>query len=78
MCDLVGDAIVVLADHGASAIECLGLREVDAETSRIVARPTVYLVDGSGVVRYRYVGKTIEDRPKTALLLLGVESLTTS
>lgn len=72
---LVGDAITVLVDRDSAAIAALGLREIDEESQRVVARPSVYIVDGAGLVRYRYIGKTIQDRPKPALLLLGVESM---
>lgn len=75
MRDLVGDAITVLVDHEAAVIEAIGLREIDADSQRVVARPSVFIVDAQRTIRYRYIGKTIEDRPKIALLMLGVESI---
>lgn len=75
MRDLVGDTIEVLIDRDAVAIDALGLRELDAGTQRTVARPSTFIVDAAGNVRYCYVGRTIDDRPKAALLMLGVESL---
>jgi peroxiredoxin len=75
MCALVGDAIQILRDPDGSVIESLGLREIDVPTGRVVARPAVFVIDALGFVRYRYVSRDAEDRPKAALLLLAAESL---
>lgn len=71
---LIGEEIAVLVDDDASAIEQLGLNEFDEESGRVVARPSAFIVDANGIVRYRYIGSTFQDRPKPALLLLGAES----
>jgi peroxiredoxin len=72
---LVGDAIDVYCDPCARTIQALGLLETDGDTGRLVARPTAFVIDALGQVRYRYVSRNAEDRPKAALLLLAAESL---
>ena len=34
-----------------------------------VARPSIFIIDPKGFVRYRYIGKDAADRPKTARLV---------
>lgn len=43
---------------------------------RPVSLPAVFLVDDSGIVRYHYIGRAPEDRPRTELLLLAAEHMT--
>lgn len=75
MRDLVGDSLTILVDPGGRAIAELGLCEVDADTGKTAARPSAFLVDAQRTVRYRYIGKAADDRPKNALLMLGIETM---
>jgi peroxiredoxin len=74
---LVGDDMRIFRDPEAQIIGALGLREIDSPTGRVVSRPAVFVIDARGIVRYRYVSRDAEDRPKAALLLLAAESLHT-
>ncbi len=62
-------------DPGARQIMALGLEDTDDEVEHLIAKPSAFVVDREGIVRYRYVGRREDDRPKTALLLLAAESL---
>jgi hypothetical protein len=53
----------------------LGLEDTDPEVDHFIARPSVFIVDAEGTVRYRYLSRSPEDRPKVELLLLAVERL---
>jgi len=53
------------------------LADVEGEASRAygvwdeqgqIARPAIFVVDGSGVVRYAYVGEDFADRPGDELV----------
>ena len=67
--------LLLVSDPAARLITCLGLADGEPALSHVVARPATFIVDGDGRVRYRYVGRSPEDRPKAALLLLAVERL---
>lgn len=69
------DAIQILTDADATAIQRLGLADRDEKVDHVIARPAVFIVDSDGVVRYRYVSRSAADRPTIALLLLAAESL---
>lgn len=75
MCAELGDRLVICADPGATAIAELGLADRDDDVPHVISRPATYVVDQAGIVRYRYLGRAPEDRPRAELLLLGVESL---
>lgn len=62
-------------DPDARQITTLGLDDRDEEVMHTIARPSAFVVDDAGIVRYRYVGSREDDRPKAALLLLAAESL---
>jgi peroxiredoxin len=76
-CDLTRDDLTILSDPEATAIAAVGLSDRDEEVEHVIARPAVFVIDGAGHVRYRYVGRDPEDRPLPALLLLAIESLAT-
>lgn len=73
----VARAFPILVDETGELIEAIGL--VDPNESRRVpiALPSVFLLDGYGVVRFHYIGRGPDDRPKMELLLLAAERLTT-
>lgn len=66
--------IDVLRDPGAQWITANGLLDAE-ELSRPTALPTMFVVDASGHVRYRYLGRHAGDRPTTSLLLLAAEAV---
>lgn len=67
--------IQLYRDPEAREIVALGLEDTDNEVDHLIAKPSVFVVDRDGIVRYRYVGRREDDRPKNALLLLAAESL---
>lgn len=67
--------ILVLSDQDASVIRSYGVPDRDDSVPHVIARPSAFVIDAAGVVRYRYIGRSAEDRPRPALLLLAVESL---
>lgn len=71
----VGERMQLIADPQLTLIDCLGLRTSDAAVAHDVSLPAAFIVDRSGVVRYCYIGRSPADRPRPALLLLGVEQL---
>ena len=68
-------AIAIVSDPGAGFIMDLELTTTDPMVEHLIAQPAVFVVDDTGVVRYRYLSRSPDDRPKTALLLLAVERL---
>ncbi len=66
--------IEVLRDPDAQWIAANGLLDAE-ELSRPTALPAMFVVDASGAVRYRYLGRHAADRPTTSLLLLAAESV---
>ena len=75
MCNDLGGALNIYSDPDASAIRELGLSDRDELVDHLIARPAVFIVDADGIVRYRYVSRSPADRPTSALLALGAESL---
>ena len=71
--DATGGALEIVSDAGAGFISDLALVTSDPNADHPIAQPAVFIVDGDGVVRYRYVSRAADDRPKTALLLLAAE-----
>jgi peroxiredoxin len=68
-----GGAIDIVSDPRADFIARLGLTDSDPLVTQRIAQPAVFVIDVDGIVRYRYISRSAEDRPKTALLLLAVE-----
>jgi peroxiredoxin len=75
MCNDTGAVIEILSDPDASDIQHLVLGDSEVVIDHIIARPAVYVIDSEGVVRYRYVSRSANDRPPNALLALAAESL---
>ena len=71
--EATGGAIEIVSDRGARFITGLELVTSDPNADHPIAQPAVFIVDGDGVVRYRYVSRSADDRPKIALLLLAAE-----
>lgn len=66
---------LVLSDESLTAIDQYGVRHEDEPEGRAIARPSVFLLDRSSVVRFAFVGETAFQRPNVLLLLLALESL---
>lgn len=75
MCLDIGGAFDIYSDPAAAAICQLGISDRDEQVDHLIARPSVYVVDAEGIVRYRYISRTPADRPTSALLALAAESL---
>ena len=67
----------ILSDEGLSVIDRYGLRgPSEPETGgQPIARPSVFVLDRLGIVRFAHVGEDPLDRPTTLLILLALESL---
>jgi hypothetical protein len=75
MRDTCDGKVTAMRDPNADAIRRFGLADVDEQVPHLIARPAAFVIDAAGIVRYRYVSRTPDDRPTTALLLLAAESL---
>jgi peroxiredoxin len=66
---------VLLSDASFEAIDKYGVRNLivpDALKKRGISplpKPSAFVIDGIGIVRYKYVGKNAPDRPKNEDLL---------
>ena len=65
----------VLSDPGLSVIDRYGVRHLDEPEGRQIARPSVFIIDRRGIVRFAHVGEHNRDRPTPAALLLALQSL---
>lgn len=70
-----GLRLTLLSDEGLTAIDAYGIRWEGEPEGRAIARPSVFVVDRDGVVRFAHVGEDPLDRPTTRLILLALESL---
>jgi peroxiredoxin len=75
MCHEIGEAFPLYSDPASRVIANLGIAETDEAIDHLIARPTIFIIDAAGVIRYCYVSRDEEDRPKIDLLLLAVDSL---
>lgn len=73
----VDDTFPVLVDNNGALIRKLDLVDPFEFRPVPVSLPAVFLLDGAGVVRFHYVGRSPDDRPRTELLLLAAEHLPT-
>lgn len=67
----------VLVDEGGALIRKLDLVDPFEFRPVPVSLPAVFLLDGAGIVRFHYVGRSPDDRPRIELLLLAAEHLST-
>ena len=70
-----GLPFLVVSDAGLTAINAFGVLHDDEPDGRLIARPSVFLIDRNGTLRFAYVGEHAQDRPATGLLLLALESM---
>ena len=65
----------ILCDPGLSAIGRFDVLHEDEPEGRRIARPSLFLVDRTGILRFAYVGEDARDRPAVGTILLAIESL---
>jgi peroxiredoxin len=70
-----GIAFPLLADPTTAAIDRYGVRDPIPEAHGSVARPSLFIVDQDGIVRFAYVGQAPDDRPAPGVVLLALASL---
>lgn len=70
-----GLAFDVLSDPELTVVDRYGVRHLGEPDGRAIARPSLFLVDQAGVVRFAHVGEDADDRPSMALILLALESM---
>ena len=54
----------LLTDRDTSVIRAYGVFHENESKGRDIARPSTFVLDGEGVVVWRYVGARASDRPK--------------
>lgn len=75
MLERTDDSFPIISDGTGDLIRELDLVDPFEFRPVPVSLPAVYLIDGTGVVRFHYVGRSPDDRPRLELLLLAAESL---
>jgi peroxiredoxin len=75
MRERIESSFPLFSDTGGEAITTLDLVDPFEFKAIPVSLPAVFLIDSGGVVRFHYVGKSPDDRPRTELLLLAAERL---
>jgi len=67
----------ILSDEELTVIDRYGLRhDGEPETGfKPIARPSVFVLDRTGIVRFAHVGEDPVDRPTTRLILLALETI---
>lgn len=63
------------ADPDCLVIDAYGLRHFDEEMDKTVARPSVFILDADGIVRFAHVGEHPRDRPAVGVILLALASI---
>ena len=69
---------VLLSDTSFEGIDKYGVRDTNISDKvrergiTQLAKPAAFIIDRTGVVRYRYIGKNAPDRPKNEDLLLAL------
>lgn len=58
----------LLVDIGLKAVDVLGIR-------KDLSKPATYILDGTGAVRFAYVGESLADRPSIKALLDQLDAL---
>lgn len=58
----------LLVDIGLKAVDVLGIR-------KDLSKPATYILDGTGAIRFAYVGESLADRPSIKALLDQLDSL---
>ncbi|MBA3337576.1 MAG: redoxin domain-containing protein [Chloroflexia bacterium] len=64
-----------LHDPEHVVINRYGVFHADEPNGYLAARPSIFILDSTGTVRYTYVGEHSRDRPAIGTILLALESL---
>ncbi len=68
--------VTLLADPDHSVIDQYGLRnEEAAKKGRFLPHPTTYVIDGEGVVRWKFTEVNYKVRPSNEMILKELEKL---
>jgi peroxiredoxin len=73
--DVGGIRFPLLVDPDSQTIDRYGVRDPIPEANGPVARPALFIVDRSGIVRFAHIGEAPDDRPALGAVLLALESL---
>lgn len=65
----------IVGDPDLDVIDRYGVRDLGDAESRQIARPSVFLLDPAGIVRYAHVGLHRQDRPALGSIMLAMETL---
>ncbi len=65
----LGITFRILSDTSRTMIEDYGVFHDKEAKGRPIARPAAFVIDGNGIVGYRYVGESQLDRPRADDLL---------
>jgi peroxiredoxin len=70
---------ILLSDTNFDGIDKYGVRDIamlqKPKTVTQLSKPAAFIIDKSGIVRYRYVGKNASDRPSNEHLLKVLNDL---
>jgi peroxiredoxin len=72
---------VLLSDTNFNGIDAYGVRDTNisertkARGITSLSKPSAFVIDDAGLVRYKYVGKDAQDRPKNEELLRALAQL---
>lgn len=67
----LGITYPILSDTSRTVIEAYGVFHDKEAKGRPIARPAAFVIDGNGIISYRYVGEDQLDRPATLDLLIA-------
>ncbi len=65
----------LLADIDRRVIQEYGVFHHNEPKGRPISRPATFVLDGKGVIRYRYVGDSPPDRPAVEAILDAIPAL---
>jgi peroxiredoxin len=74
----IGPPFTLLSDPDFKAIDCYGVREQNRDMlakMKSYAKPSVFIIDAQGTIRYKYVGKNAGDRPRNEELLQKLKEI---
>jgi peroxiredoxin len=65
----------IVGDPELQVIDRYGVRDSSDSEGRRIARPSVFVLDPAGIVRYAHVGLHRQDRPALGSIMLALETL---
>jgi peroxiredoxin Q/BCP len=58
----------LLSDPDLEVINRYGVYHEDEPDGRKIARPSIFVIDHTGIIRYHYIGQHYDDRPPFSVL----------